>query len=149
MASIWDSASNYNPSNNWTSGAGGGTGGTGGNPFYNPTGNYGQTQDWYSSPIGENIREENQQLAFSSWAQRMGVPNTANRFNQWMYQTQYPRFQQAYGMATMDNPMLTIDQFLATLPQYNTMLAEYNSQSANARGADTSRWAPNARWIPR
>lgn len=151
MANIWDSAANYSaspPSTTWPSGAGGGQGGSTGNPYYNG-GAYGQSQDWFSSPIGENIRESNQQLAFQSWLQRNGVGQNTNRFNQWAYQTQFPRFQQAYGMATMDNPMLTIDQFLKTMPQQQQMLAEYNALSANARGESPSVWAPNARWIPR
>ena len=127
MANIWDSAANYTPSTTWPSGAGGGTGGPSGNPYYNG-GQYGQNQDWYNSPIGQNIREDNQQLAF---------------------QTQFPRVQQAYGMATMDNPMLTIDQFLATMPQQQQLMQEYAALSPRARGAEYSTFAPNARWIPR
>lgn len=119
-----------------------------GNPFYNG-GNYGQTQDWYSTPIGENIREDNQQLAFGSWGQRAGIPQTDNAFNQWFYKTQFPRFQQAYGMATMDNPLLTIDQFLGTMPTYQQLQAEYNALSPQARGSNVQQFAPNVRWVPR
>lgn len=118
-----------------------------GDLFYNG-GNYGQSQDWYNSPISQNIREQDQSLAYSSWASRMGVANNDQSFNRWFY-NQYPRFQQAYGQATMDNPTMTIDQFLATLPQYNQLLSEYNALSPAARGVEQSRWAPNARWIPR
>lgn len=120
-----------------------------GNPFYNDSGNYGQNQDWYSSPIGENIREQNQQLAFGSYGQRQGIAQTDNAFNQWFYKTQFPRFQQAYGMATMDNPLLTIDQFLNTMPTYNQLRAEYNAQSPLARGSQTAAYAPNVRYVPR
>lgn len=119
-----------------------------GNPFYNG-GNYGQTSDWYNSPIGENIREQNQQLAFGSWGQRQGIAQTDNAFNQWFYKTQFPRFQQAYGMATMDNPMLTIDQFLATMPTYTQLQNEYSAQSPLARGSNYAQYSPNVRWIPR
>ncbi len=154
MASIWDSSATYatnspSTSTTWPSGGGGGSGGASSNPFYNTGGNYGQNQDWYNSPIGENIREDNQQLAFQSWAQRQGISNTDNTFNRWLYSTQFPRFQQAYGMATMDNPMLTIDQFLQTMPTYNTLLSEYNAMSPKARGSNQSDFAPNTRWAPR
>lgn len=145
MASIWDVGGSQpaQPQAPTWPGAGGS-----GNPFYNG-GNYGQSQDWYSSPISENIREENQNLAFASWANRMGVGNNDNTFNRWMYTTQRPRFQEAYGLATMDNPMMTIDQFISTLPQYQQMRAEYDQLSPEARGARYNAYAPNVRWIPR
>jgi hypothetical protein len=125
---------------------GGGWGG--GNIFYNG-GNYGQSQDWYNSPIGQNIREGNQGLAFASWANRLGVGNTDNTFSRWLNTTQKPRFAEAYGMASMDNPMLTIDQFLSTMPNYTQLQQEYNSLSPLARGTNIPNYAPAVRWVPR
>jgi hypothetical protein len=148
MANVWDLQGTQSPGTPsitpWPSGVGGGNGQS---PYYNG-GQYGQTQDWYNSPIGENIREENQNLAFGSWASRMGVANNDQSFNRWFYQ-QYPRFQQGYGQASMDNPLMTIDQFMKTLPNYEQLLAEYNAQSPSTRGVSYAQSAPNVRWINR
>lgn len=140
---IWDIQGTSTPPNSaqWPSGAGGG------DLFYNG-GQYGQNQDWYNSPIGENIREDSPNLAYGSWASRMGIANNNQNFNQWFYK-QFPRFQQAYGQATMDNPLLTIDQFMQTLPNRQQLMTEFNAQGPVARNADYSRFAPDARWLPR
>lgn len=124
------------------------TAGNTGNIWYNG-GNYGQSQDWYSTPVSGNIREQNPALAFASWGQRMGIPNTENTFNQWFYKTQLPRFQQAHQMAILDNPMMTIDQFMQTLPGYQNVRNEYNAASPMARGANFNAYAPNVRWLNR
>jgi hypothetical protein len=149
MASIWDvpgvNVPATTPTNNWPTGGGGSNNGI----WYNPSGNYGQSQDWYNSPIGENIREQDHSLAFSSWASRMGIPDNGNTFNQWLYQTQYPKFQQAYGMATMDNPLMTIDQFLQTLPNLDQLRSYYNQLGPQAAGMRYDQYAPNVRWITR
>jgi hypothetical protein len=147
--SIWDmpgtpsTPPSTQPAGIWPAGAGGG------DLFYNG-GNYGQTQDWYNTPIGQNVREQDQSLAYGSWAGRMGIANNNQNFNKWFY-NQYPNFQQARGRAAMDNPLMTMDQFLATLPNYQQLLSAYNSQSANARGEVQGqlRVSPTARWIPR
>lgn len=119
-----------------------------GNPWYRPGGNYGQTQDWYNTPIGGSIREQDQPLAFASWLTRQGIGNTDNTFNRWAY-SQTPRFQQAYDMATMDNPTMNIDQFIKTMPTYDQLRSEFQSLSPNARGAQHALYSPNARWLPR
>lgn len=139
MVSIWDPANSYVSQPPQTSP---------GTPWYRPGGDYGQSQDWYNTPIGESIREQDQPLAFASWLNRAGIPNTDNTFNRWAH-SQTPRFQQAYGMATMDNPLMTIDQFLQTMPMYDQLRAEFESLSPNARGAQYAQYAPNARWLPR
>jgi hypothetical protein len=143
--SIWDmqgTPPSQQSAPSWPGGAAGGN-----DLFYNG-GNYGQTQDWYNSPIGQNYREQNDNLAYGSWAGRMGIANNEQGFNRWFY-NQFPRFQQARGQAAMDNPTMTIDQFLATLPSYQQMVSSYNSQSAQGRGETPNKFAPIARWIYR
>ena len=145
---IWDLPSTGTPPSQqsaptWPAGAGGG------DLFYNG-GNYGQTQDWYNSPIGQNYREQNDNIAYGSWANRMGIANNNQGFNRWFY-NQFPNFQQARSQAAMDNPLMTIDQFLGTMPGYQQLMNAYNAQSANARGEVQGqlRVSPVARWIPR
>lgn len=111
-------------------------------------GNYGQTQNFYNSPIAGNIREQNPQIAFSSWANRQGVADTDNGFNRWFYQ-QYPRFDRARQMAILDNPMMTIDQFMQTLPNMQQLQQQWGMQAPGIRGANYAQVSPNARWIPR
>lgn len=138
MASIWDVTPN--PSNNFVPQYPQSQ-----SPWYNG-GSYGQTQNWYSTPIGEAIREQDKQLAFSSWMNRQGVQDNDNSFNRWAY-SQFPRFNRGYGMATMDNPMMTIDQYLATLPGYQQLRNEYMSQSPSVRGENYASYAPIIRWL--
>jgi hypothetical protein len=157
MASIWDLPSGPT----WASGTTGGTpsGGSGmpkpnavasnnGNFWYDPNNGYGQDRDWFNTPVGQNIREQATPLAFASWGARQGIVNNDSNFNQW-FQKQLPRFQQGYGLATMDNPMMSIDDYIATLPGYQQLRNEFNALSPNARGAQYSTYAPNVRWIPR
>lgn len=122
-------------------------GNTSGDLFYNG-GNYGQSQDWFNTPVGQNIREDHQNLAYGAWANRMGIANNDNNFNKWFY-TQYPKFQQAYGQATMDNPMMTIDQFIGTLPNQQQLMNQFNALDPRSRGANYNAYAPQVRWIPR
>lgn len=116
--------------------------------FYNG-GNYGQTQNWYDTPVGSTIREQNLNLAYGAYGNQQGIPQNNNAFNQWFYR-QFPRFQQAYGMATMNNPLLTVDQFMGSLPNYGQLRNEFISQSPAAQQAQYSNFAPqNPRWLNR
>lgn len=119
-----------------------------GNPFYNG-GNYGQTQDWTNTPISENIREQEPRLAFGFYGNRLGIPENESNFSRWFYQTQFPRFQSAHGLAIQQNPLMTIDQFLATLPGLEQIRSQFLAGSPEARGARYPVYAPNARWINR
>lgn len=118
------------------------------NPFYNG-GQYGQTQNWQNTPVSENMREQNQRLAFNYYGNRQGIPENDSAFSRWFYETQFPRFQSAHGMAVMDNPMMTIDQFLGTLPGMQSLRSQFQSLSPQARGAQYNTYAPNVRWINR
>jgi hypothetical protein len=139
MASIWDVGNSPSPTQSAQS-QGSPT------PWYNPAGGYGQTQDWYNTPIGGAIREQDKALAFSSWLQRAGVSDNDNSFNRWAY-SQAPRFNRGYGQATMDNPMISIDQYLATLPGYSQLKNEYNAQTPTTRGVQSANYSPVIRWL--
>ena len=118
------------------------------NPFYNG-GQYGQTQDWVNTPVSENMREQNQRLAFNYYGNQQGIPENDSAFSRWFYETQFPRFQSAQGMALMNNPMLTVDQFISTLPGMDRLRAQFQALSPQARGAQYSVYGPNVRWINR
>ena len=143
MANIWDipgqSTSPASSQTQWS-----------GDLFYRNNGNYGQSQDWYNTPVGQTIREQNPNLAYGAYANQQGIANNDNTFNQWFYK-QFPRFQQAYGMATMQNPNMSIDQFLATLPTYNQLQNEFNSMSpaATGRASGYAQYGPAVRWLNR
>src|SRR5690606_6773917 len=119
------------------------------NIWLQPGMNYGQTQDWYNTPISQAIREQNPRLAFNAWGARQGIPENDSTFSRWFNETQFPRFQSAMGQATLYNPLLTIDQFLATLPSYQQLQSQFAALSPSARGANYSQYAPVARWINR
>lgn len=137
MANVWDlQGNNMNPAPQL------------GSPWTQPGGNYGQTQDWYNTPIGQGIREDNMPLAFAAYREGLGIPNNDNTFNRW-FQSQLPRFQEARGMAAMYNPLMTVDQFMQTLPGYQQMRNEFNALSPNARNAQYSQFVPNSRWVRR
>jgi hypothetical protein len=147
MASIWDipgintpaTPAQPQPANYWPQGVN--------DLFYNG-GNYGQSQDWYGTPVGQTIREQNLNLAYGAYGNQQGIQQNSNAFNQWFYR-QFPRFQQSYGLATMNNPLLSVDQFMGSLPQYNQLQQEYMAQSPAARQAQYNAYSPAARWIPR
>lgn len=151
MASIWDIANNpqvpQTPTPSSNSLAPGQVSGTASNGWFNG-GNYGQSGNWYDTPIAENIREQDQRLAFNAWGARQGIGENDSTFSRW-YQSQFPRFQSAYGQATLYNPMMTIDDFLATLPSAQALRNQYMALSPNARGAQYNTYAPNVRWLPR
>lgn len=145
MPSIWDTtptstapAQAYSqpyaaPTNNWLV----------------PGMNYGQTQDWYNTPISANIREQNPRLAFNAWGGRNGIPENDSTFSRWFNEQQFPRFQSAHGQAILHNPTLTMDQFLATLPNQQMLRNQFAALSPTARGAEYQQYAPNPRWINR
>ena len=78
----------------------------------------------------------------------MGIGDNDTAFNRWFYQ-QFPRFQNAYGMATLQNPLQTIDQFMKTLPGIQQLQQQYQSMSPTARGLNYNSNAPQVRWIGR
>ncbi len=141
MANVWDNASNAFNSQPVQFQQAGGT------PWFNG-GNYNQSQDWYNTPVSGQIREQNPRVAFNAWGSRQGIQDTDNTFNRW-FQDQQNRFQNAYGQATLYNPMMNIDQFISTLPNQQQLRNQFNSLSPSARGAQYNQYAPNARWIPR
>lgn len=141
MASIWDTPSLQTPTAPTQPAQQG-------NYWYQPNNGYGQTQDWYSTPVSQNIREQNTPLAFASWGAKNGIVNNDNTFNKW-FNSQLSRFQQGYGLATMDNPMMNIDQYMATLPGIEQLKNEFNSLSPQARGSQYGVYSPNTRWINR
>lgn len=150
MASIWDSPN--------AQGTGGGFGSFdaspaptwgGSNMFFNPGSTYGATNGgWYNTPLGGQLREQTPQLAYQYYGQGQGIGNTDTAFNQW-FQQQYPRFQQAYGMATVQNPLITIDQFMRTLPNVQQLRGQFQQLGPDARGEQWRTYAPSARWIGR
>ena len=122
--------------------------GPGSNPFFNPQSNYGADRDWNSTPLAGTIREQNPNLAYAQYGQRLGIGDNDSAFNRWFYQ-QFPRFQNAQGMAVLENPLMTIDQFLATMPGLDQLRAQFQSMSPAARGLNYSSMAPSVRWIGR
>lgn len=119
-----------------------------GNPFFQPGSNYGGAPGWNDTPLAGNIREEAPQLAFAQHAQSQGIGDNDTAFNRWYYQ-QYPRFQRAYGLATLQNPFITIDEFMKTLPSLEALQAQFQQLSASQRGEQTANYAPVARWLNR
>lgn len=117
-------------------------------PWFNG-GQYGQSQDWFNTPISQAIQEQNQRLAFGAYGSRQGIANTDNTFNRWFYETQYPKFQQGYGQATLYNPMMTIKDYIATLPNMQALQQQFNAGTPSSRGAQYNTFAPNVRWVPR
>ncbi len=115
--------------------------------YYQP-GSYGATQDWFNTPLSQQMREQNQNLAYGYYGNNLGIENNDSPFNKWFY-NQFPRFQQAYGMASMENPLLTVDDFLKTLPGMNQLQQQYQMQSPTARGENYGLYAPTPRWMNR
>lgn len=115
--------------------------------YYQP-GTYGATQDWFNTPISQQMREQNQNLAYGAYGNKLGIENNSTPFNKWFY-SQYPKFQQSYGMASMENPLLTVDQFLGTLPGYSQIQQQYQLQSPQARGENPNQFSPSVRWMNR
>lgn len=115
--------------------------------YYHP-GSYGGDQNWFSTPISQQMREQNQNLAYGYYGNNLGIQNNDSPFNRWFY-NQFPKFQQAYGMASMENPLLTVDQFLSTLPSYAQLQQNYQMQSPSQRGENYGLYAPTVRWLNR
>lgn len=115
--------------------------------YYQP-GAYGGDQNWFSTPISQQMREQNQNLAYGYYGNNLGIQNNDSPFNKWFY-SQFPKFQQAYGMASMENPLLTVDQFLSTLPSYAQLQQNYQMQSPAQRGENYTMYAPTPRWLNR
>lgn len=146
MASIWDTPyTRQGQSAGYQTGFGGGTGT---NPFFNSGSTYGADRDWNSSPIGESIREQRPDLAFSQWLGNQGVVDNDNTFNRWAM-AQLPRFERGYGLATLQNPFLTIDQFIQTLPGLGALQGQFQQLSQRQRGEEWSTYAPGVRHISR
>lgn len=118
------------------------------NMFFTPGSNYGADQSWNNTPLAGNIRENAPQLAFSQYGQQQGIGDTDSAFNRWFYQ-QYPRFQRAYGLATLENPFITIDEFTKTLPSLGALMQQFQQLSASQRGEQPQNFAPIARWLGR
>ena len=135
MASLWDNQVFQPPV-------------TSGNLYFQPGSTYGAPTSWSNTEVGQMLREQNPDLAYSQYGQRIGVADSDNAFNRWFYQ-QVPRFQRAYGMATIENPMMRIDDFLATLPGLQALQQQFNMSSPSARGLSYGTYAPQVRWINR
>lgn len=118
------------------------------NPFFAPGSTYGSDKSWNDTPLAGNIREEAPQLAYSQYGQSQGIGDNDGAFSRWFYQ-QYPRFQRAYGLATLENPFITMDQFMKTLPSIDALQQQFQQLSASQRGEQTANFAPIARWISR
>ena len=118
------------------------------NPFFTPGSTYGADRSWNDTPLAGNIREDNPQLAYTQYAQGQGIADNDSAFNRWFYQ-QYPRFQRAYGLATLQNPLITMDQFMRTLPSIEALQQQFQQLSAAQRCENTPNFAPIARWINR
>ena len=139
MASIWDSGFTNQQSQQSPYGQG---------MFWQPGNTYGASESYWNSPNSQNIRERQLPLAFSGFLNRQGVGDTDTAFNRWAY-SQFPRFERAYGMASMENPYITIDQFLATMPTAQGLQQQFQNLSPQMRGLNPSQTAPVARWIGR
>lgn len=118
------------------------------NPFFSPGSSYGAEQSWNDTPLSGTIREQAPQLAFAQYGQGQGIGDTDSAFNRWFYQ-QYPRFQRAYGLATLENPFITIDEFTRTLPSLEALMSQFQQLSAAQRGEERGNFAPVARWLNR
>lgn len=116
--------------------------------FFQPGNTYGAAESHWTSPISQNIREQQLPLAYSSFLSRQGIPDTDSTFNRWVY-SQFPRFERGYGQAIMENPFITIDDFLATLPSAQGLQQMFQQLSPQMRGLDFGQFAPVARWITR
>ena len=139
MASPWNQSFTAAPSSSAT---------TFGNPFFQQGNSYGGDRDWNTTPLAGQIREQNPQLAFAQYGQQQGIGDADSAFNQWFYQ-QYPRFQRAYGMATLQNPLITIDEFVRTLPSLAALRQQYGQLAPEQRGERAGVYAPVARWLNR
>lgn len=128
--------------------AGNASGGSSSNVFYKPGNGYGADRDWNSTPLTGQIRENAPSIAYAQYGQQQGIADNDNAFNRWFYQ-QFPRFQQAYGMATLDNPLITIDEFLKTMPGAGQLQGQFNQLSPQSRGLSYGAYAPSSRWITR
>ena len=105
--------------------------------YYQPGSTYGADQSYNTSPVSGTIREQNPQLAYTQYGQQIGIGDQDSPFNNWFFQ-QYPRFQRAYGQATLQNPFITIDDFLKTLPSLQQVQRQYMMQAPRQRGLDYS-----------
>jgi hypothetical protein len=118
------------------------------NVFFNPQSTYGADRNWNQTPLAGTIREQNPNLAYAQYGQGLGIGDNDTAFNRWFYQ-QFPRFQNAQGMAILQNPLMTIDQFMRTLPGLQQLQQQYQSMSPTARGLNFNANAPQVRWIGR
>ncbi len=116
--------------------------------YYQPGNTYGADASWYDTPLSGMIREQSPQVAYAQYGSNQGIADNDQGFNRWFYQ-QYPRFQRAYGMATLQNPLITIDEFMKTLPGVEGLQRQYQALSPGARGMDYRNYSPVSRWIGR
>jgi len=136
MANIWERGFSQQPQATTT------------NTFFNPSSPYGGTKDWNTTPVAGQIREQNPQLAYAQYGDRIGVTNQNSAFRDWFF-NQYPEFQRGYGLATLRNPLINIDQFTGTLPTLEALQQLFAQQSPYQRGERNAVYAPPARWITR
>src|SRR6476661_4710082 len=132
---------------NWYTGPGANTG-YGQNTFFNPSSNYGASQDYFNTPLGGQLREQNPNLTYAYYGNKLGIGDNQTAFSQWFY-NQFPQFQHAYGQATIQNPFITIDQFMQTLPGMQQLMSQFQNLSPQARGERWGQYAPASRWISR
>ena len=116
--------------------------------YFQPGSTYGNTQSAYNTPLSAILREQNPQLAYAAYGNQMGIGDNDSAFNNWFYQ-QFPRFQRAYGLATMQNPNITIDTFMKSLPGMDQLRQQFETLSPGQRGLRQAAYAPLARWIGR
>ena len=125
-----------------------GAGPSGQNLFYQPGNTYGADRNWNTTPLAGTIREQNPQLAYTQWAGTQGVADSDSAFNRFVL-SQFPKFERAYGLATLQNPLITIDDFLQTMPGIGQLMRQYQMLSPAQRGEEQRTYSPQIRWIGR
>lgn len=107
--------------------------------FYNPGQFAAPDGNWYNTPYGTLMRQQNLPQAFYAYGRQQGIPDDQSGFSRWFNQ-QYPNFNAGFAAATMENPYITIDEYTPTLGGYDDWKRRFNQMAPQLRGENHSNY---------
>lgn len=115
--------------------------------FYNPGQYAAYDQNWYNTPSGRQIREQNLPQAWYSYGRQQGIPDSGtDPFGRWFSQ-QYPQYNSGYAAATMENPYINIDEYTPTLGGYDDWKRRFQNVAPQVRGEQPADYGSTTKWL--
>lgn len=114
--------------------------------LYNPTSNYGASQNYSNSPLSGILLEQNPNVAIYKYGVDQGIGGGDSSFEKW-FRSQYPQIQLAYGAATANNPYMRQKDFLPTTGGNEDWQRRFQAMSPQQRGENPNTYAPSVRTI--